>query len=323
MKYSNMIYLEGKKTFNIGDYIQSLAAQQYLPSIDYYINREELGNFSGDRTKLIMNGWFTHHPKTWIPHPHIDPLFISFHVNKYAENDMLSEAGIEYLKQHAPIGCRDYHTKETLQAHGIDAYFSGCLTPTLDGYKAPDDEHTDDIYIVDPLFNFPSKKKFLTSFNSIRKYIKTGDVFKLNAIDKILKKHFSQDILDQAQYIEHEFPSNTYSEDEKFKIAKDLLHKYARAKLVITSRIHCALPCLALGTPVIFINGFDSLGDTCRFNGLMDLFNTISVDPQTHQSILNLNSTQRIVLNSIPKNPTNYQELTPHLKKTCADFIQH
>lgn len=270
-----------------------------------------------------MNGWFTHYPKTWIPHANIAPLFISFHVNKYAQDAMLSEAGVEYLKQHAPIGCRDHYTKDTLQAHGIDAYFSGCLTLTLDSYKVNDDERGDAIYIVDPLFNFPSKKKFLTSLNSIRKYIKTGDVFKLNAIDKILKQHFSQEILDQAQYIEHELASNTYSEDEKFNIAKDLLHKYARAKLVITSRIHCALPCLALGTPVIFIHGFDSLGDTCRFNGLTDLFNTISVDAKTHQSVLNLAHTQQIDLNSIPKNPTTYQKLTPHLKKTCKAFIQH
>ncbi|WP_264821067.1 polysaccharide pyruvyl transferase family protein [Acinetobacter schindleri] len=37
-----------------------------------------------------------------------------------------------------------------------------------------------------------------------------------------------------------------------------MLEKYSTAKLVITSRIHCALPCLAMGTPVIYINGFDN-----------------------------------------------------------------
>lgn len=35
--------------------------------------------------------------------------------------------------------------------------------------------------------------------------------------------------------------------------AKYLIRKYAKAKLVVTSRIHCALPCLGIETPVIFV----------------------------------------------------------------------
>ena len=78
MNYSTMTYQEGKKTFNIGDYIQSLASIQYLPSINQYINREKLGLYNGENTQLIMNGWFTHEPKTWIPSQKITPLFISY-----------------------------------------------------------------------------------------------------------------------------------------------------------------------------------------------------------------------------------------------------
>lgn len=325
MNYATMIYQEGKKTFNIGDYIQSLAARQYIPNVDYYINREELGSFQGDETKLITNGWFTHKPKTWIPHPNIKPLFISFHINKYAQDDMLSHQGIEYLKKFSPIGCRDYHTTQTLQENGIDAYFSGCLTLTLDKYKVNDNEKSNNIYIVDPLFNYPSKKKFLTSFNSIRKYIKNGDIFKLNSINKILEKHFSNNLLQHAKYIEHELPSHTYSEEQKFEIAEDLLQKYARARLVITSRIHCALPCLALGTPVIFINGFDFIGDTCRFNGLTDLFNRIDVNNKDQTTTLNYsnNPLEKIDFHNIPENPKSYQSLTPYLRSTCENFINN
>ncbi len=39
---------------------------------------------------------------------------------------------IEYLKQHAPIGCRDWRTLFLLQAAGIPAFFSGWLTTTVD-----------------------------------------------------------------------------------------------------------------------------------------------------------------------------------------------
>jgi exopolysaccharide biosynthesis predicted pyruvyltransferase EpsI len=35
--------------------------------------------------------------------------------------------------------------------------------------------------------------------------------------------------------------------------AERLLEVYARAEMVVTTRLHCALPCLALGTPVLFM----------------------------------------------------------------------
>ena len=47
---------------------------------------------------------------------------------------------------------------------------------------------------------------------------------------------------------------------------------------MITSRIHCALPCLALGTPVYFVHaGYHTLeeGLDDRFEGILDLFDVI------------------------------------------------
>ena len=69
---------------------------------------------------------------------------------------------------------------------------------------------------------------------------------------------------------------------ERFKIAKNLIYKYAKAKLVITSRIHCALPCLALNTPFIFVNKDYSI----RYDGLYELLNTVGIN----SSILEINS---------------------------------
>jgi hypothetical protein len=67
-----------------------------------------------------------------------------------------------------------------------------------------------------------------------------------------------------------------FSEEEKIAKAKALLDRYARASLVITSRIHCALPCLGLGTPVLFIeNGYDRKFGRERFGGILELFNVI------------------------------------------------
>ena len=39
------------------------------------------------------------------------------------------------LKKYEPIGCRDLKTTDKLKNKGIDAYFSGCLTTTIDFFK--------------------------------------------------------------------------------------------------------------------------------------------------------------------------------------------
>jgi hypothetical protein len=60
----------------------------------------------------------------------IIPLFISFHISHAR---FLTPAAVEYLKENAPIGCRDWHTVRLLHGKGIPAYFSGCMTTTVGG----------------------------------------------------------------------------------------------------------------------------------------------------------------------------------------------
>ena len=55
------------------------------------------------------------------------------------------------------------------------------------------------------------------------------------------------------------------------------MDKYARAELVITTRLHAALPCLAFNTPVILIN---KRFDNERFKGLYELLNTVGYNQQ-------------------------------------------
>ena len=39
MKYGLLTYDENERFFNVGDNIQSLAAKQFLPKVDEFINR--------------------------------------------------------------------------------------------------------------------------------------------------------------------------------------------------------------------------------------------------------------------------------------------
>lgn len=315
MKYGLLTYVENKKFFNVGDNIQSLAAKQFLPRIDTFLNREKLGEYKGDPVKLIMNGWFTHNIHNWVPSEDIDPVFVSFHMNNTAAPAMLSEKGIAYLKKHQPIGCRDQFTADTLKAKGIDAYFTGCLTLTLDSYKVADEERGEDIYIVDPLYSYPRPEKIFYNTKHTVKNILNGTAFQLGKKNKHLKNFISEDVLNSAEFINQEPPSNQLNDEQKFEMAEALLHKYAKAKLVITSRIHCALPCLALGTPVIFVNGFDSFVDSCRFDGILELFNRIDIDSKTGEFTANFPLEGKISKNTMVKNLEKHHDLANALKE--------
>ncbi|HEX9980736.1 MAG TPA: polysaccharide pyruvyl transferase family protein [Flavobacterium sp.] len=321
MKYGLLTYEENKKFFNVGDNVQSLAAKQYLPQVDALINREELADYHGGKTKLIMNGWFTHNIHNWVPGDDIDPLFVSFHINNTAAPHMLSEKGIAYLKKHEPIGCRDQFSADTLKAKGIDAYFTGCLTLTLDNYKVDDSQRSDDIYIVDPLYSYPTWEKVTYSAKRFVKSIQNGNLFKLGDRQKHLRNFIDADLLKTAKYVNQEPPANTYTDEQKFAMADDILRKYAKAKLVITSRIHCALPCLAMGTPVIFVNGFDSFVDSCRFDGILELFNRIDVNTKTGEFTANFDLKGKINAATKVKNLGKHHALAEPLKEKCRAFI--
>lgn len=321
MQYSLLKYDENSQFFNVGDNIQSLAAKQFLPRVDSYINREELGDYKGEETSIILNGWFTHNAANWVPSEKINPLFVSFHINNTAAPLMLSPAGIAYLKKHEPIGCRDQYTTDLLQSKGIKAYFTGCLTLTLDNYKVADRERCEDVFIVDPLYGYTTVRKITRNYKTILRSFQRGKILELGKRKKHLNNFIDQELWNSAIHINQEPPANTYTHEEKFKMADDLLKKYAKAKLVITSRIHCALPCLAMGTPVIFINGFETFVDSCRFEGILDLFNRIDINTTTGEWTSNFGLETKIDENTSVVNFEKHHELANRLKEICNNFI--
>lgn len=323
MLYGLLKYQENKKFFNVGDNIQSLAAKQFLPKVDQLLNREKLADYEGEKIKLIMNGWFTHNIHHWVPSEQIDPFFVSFHINNTAAPFMLTDKGIAYLKKHEPIGCRDQFSADTLKAKGIDAYFSGCLTLTLDTYKVDDSERGDEIFIVDPLYSYPAYEKVTYDWRHFLRSIQNGKIFQLGKKKNHLKNFIDEDLLKDATYVNQEPAANTFTDAQKFEMAESLLHKYAKAKLVITSRIHCALPCLAMGTPVIFVNGFDSFVDSCRFDGILDLFNRIDVDSKIGNWSSNFGLEGKINKNTLVKNLEKHHALAEPMKQKCRDFINN
>lgn len=299
MKYnpndSLLVYEVSENAINIGDYVQSLAAKQFLDQPVQYLSREKLHQYEGSETRLIMNGWFMHEAKNWPPAQAIKPLFVAFHLNSSATELLNTDQSIAYFKTHEPIGCRDKYTVNLLQQHDIKAFFTGCLTLTL-GETYHSEQKDGKIYFVDP--HMPVKRKsnlqkmgFLLNaiphFNTIKKITAkkhNGAVTLRNYLNtsmfyKMYHPFFSNEVLQEAEYIHHLYrPEDFSNEKQMFEEAEKLLNKYAKAKLVVTSRIHCALPCLSMGTPVIYTDDLEkSEISSCRLDGLLELFNLLFI----------------------------------------------
>ena len=340
MKRKNglMIYETNPNTniFNIGDYIQSLAAAQFYDNkIDVFINREELNDYNGDEVKLIMNGWFLHRPENFPPSSKISPLFVAFHLNSTAYHILEKQEVVDYFKLHEPIGCRDKKTAELLSSKGINAYFSGCMTLTLGmTYSCKDRQNKDiiftDSYIpCDESFFFKLKSCFLSLFSASNVLKISKNKYKNTSFKSIVrscifyqtyKSIFDINVLLNAKYFNHEYFDNFKSESDKFECAKELLNIYANARLVVTSKIHCALPCLSLGTPVIYVDTVTDVSEsTCRLDGLLDLFNVIKWNGKKFTSEVFVN---KISIDTKVCNKQNFQKYRDSLINTCKNFVQ-
>lgn len=210
---------------NIGDEIQTIAAVHAIKSLGLgvkgYLNRDNpVAHDSGDI--LIINGWFSISQETFPLSKNIVPVFSNLHISStyLTPNKMLAKQSIAYLEEKSPIGCRDRETERMLNAMGIDAYFNYCLTLTFDKRTTQEAAKADTIFIVD-----------LDTFVPLPRNLKN----------------------EKIEYVKHNL-SIKFPHDVKMNIADNVLHMYkTRATLVVTSRLHCALPCIAMGIPVVVL----------------------------------------------------------------------
>jgi hypothetical protein len=183
-------------------------------------------------TWILGFGWFMHslfRMRHAFPlHRNLRPIFVSFHCNK---REMLTPDAIAYLKRYGPVGCRDWTTVDLLLSIGVPAFFSGCLTTTIDTVfpdpTAPPPADAPIAYV-----DVPSEDGGATI------------------------KHASEVVRRRS------FVANIYA-------ALDLLERYRREhRAVVTSRLHCYLPVRSLGMDVDFRPANRS---NVRFDGLIDI----------------------------------------------------
>lgn len=297
MKFGLMKY---SYTTNLGNEIQSIAARRFLPKVDYYIEHEKLNLFqSPKKVKLIMNGWYFDCLKSWPPSDSIDPLLISMHFN--ASDDvkkvLSSKESEDFFSSYGPVGCRDYSTLNFLNELGIDAYYSGCLTLTLE--KTSPKTHRK--YIVvncydDEIIDFLKTKTNLPIYDIHQESFFSFD-------KRFLKREA------RSYYLTSFFDYN-----EKFFLAENILKLYENAHCVITDRVHCAFPCLAFKTPVLFFNS--AKFEPNRFKGIDELVSVSNFQEyKTNYDMFDVENP--------PKNSDKYLRIKKDLIKKTKKFTGH
>lgn len=276
-------------TDNLGDDIQALAARRFLPRVDLHLPREALDRDPGgaEPVALILNGWFMHAPEHWPPHPRLAPLITSFHLSDRRPRRwqlwrptparvLLSGAGLDWLRAHGPVGARDRATLDLLQRHDVESHYSGCLTLTL----APP----------------PGA-------------VRGGEIVACDLAPPLLAEIAARTGW-PAVAVSH-YCTRGLSLAARQAAAEMLLALYARARAVVTSRLHCVLPCLALGTPVLFIpaGGRDS-----REAPALEL-----ARHATAQAFLERRD--GFDLDDPPANPDGYKPLAAALTARCTAFV--
>jgi hypothetical protein len=283
----NFGLLEYPGTDNLGDEIQSLAAKRFLPRVSQYLNREALHTVNsrkGGKLWTVMNGWYCHIPSHWPPSDEIEPLYVAVHISEEPTESgvkprdvILSDDNIAYLRKHAPIGARDINTLRLLRNAGVESYFSGCVTLTL---QRPRVERRDGIIVLNDVSD------------------KIVDFVRGNTDKEIIRTTHSTQGENNSQ--------------KRFARAQQLLALYSAASCVITSRLHCAMPCLALGTPVLFLS---KVHDQYRFSGLQELANHCSADQW-------LTGQYSYDLRSLPPNPTHHLLYRRRLSERVRAFVE-
>lgn len=288
MKYGLIMYND---TENLGDDVQTYAAEKYLPRVDYIIDRDSITSFipkEKEYVATIMNAWWMNKKFNWPPSPYIYPKMISMHFSHYDtiynidQKHITTGYGKEYLKKYEPIGCRDVYTEKLLKDNGIKSYFSGCMTLTID--KIENVEKEDYILLVDVEDEIYEKIKSMTQKEIIR--------------------------------ITNNRNREEYAKlgwDERRKNVIEYLKTIQKASLVITPRLHTALPSLAVQTPVLMIDY--SLNNDRTGSFLKLLYKTTKSEIMENELKYDINNPK--------ENKRDYLEIRSKVEEECFDFIKN
>ena len=220
MKFANYQF-SARTVTNLGDQMQIIAIDNIYASMGIekkdivYLDYRGLKEYDGEYAILPV----TMPMVDFYPNGFADRFsdhIIPVFIGLTMVKQSLTECEVNYLKRFAPIGCRDEYTLNTVRKYGIDAYLHGCITLTLPQRITNNGK---EVFIVDVDSDL---------VNMIPSHIRENAIFRTQH-----REDFISNPKEEAKRQYDEYISN--------------------AKLVITSLLHCTVPCLAAGIPVILL----------------------------------------------------------------------
>lgn len=211
----------GFRTQNLGDDLQSLMVAMLAPRVTTLIWRERISRRQlTEPHVMVMNYWFMSKGFRWPPHPSIEPIFHGFCIGR---DEMMRYRWPAYLAEHQPIGCRDMMTVSRLSERNIEAHWSGCITMFLG-------------QLVEPV---PLEKRNGVLFVDLPP-----------EAEPLVPAHFRE----RAERISNYCPIDIIDDPlaRWAKIAENC-ERLRYAELVVTPRLHAALPSAGFGTPVVLV----------------------------------------------------------------------
>lgn len=181
------------------------------------------------------------------PPSNIHPKYVAFCIGNLQNKGAKI---VPHLKSCEPIGCRDHQTLLWCESRGIKCYFSSCPSILLERSIQYNPEGPIVLIDVDPNLLPPTTRPIEQITHEVRAPERVGQNERRNTVTRLL----------------------------------DL---YQSASLVITRRLHAAMPCLGFGLPVIVvapkITGFrfGALPESVTIHQDEDL-RSISMDPREH-----------------------------------------
>ena len=218
---------------------------------------------------------------------------------------------LNYLKQHEPIGCRDSYTQNLLQKNGIKSYHSSCITTTFNRDKYNTNKTKPEGVIVIGAFDRLNPS---IDFSSIYSILLSLIKYPIHKVKYLIKKQSFENHLRNQKIVVKRYHQITKrkisSHNLGLMLANDMLKEIARSEIIITSRIHAALPALAMGLKVIFINeGLSHKNHKTRTVDVNKFFMTVSLKEFFMTNLENI------------QNRTDHKVYSKKIKGTITKFI--
>jgi hypothetical protein len=215
VKAAGVTHVPCADTDNLGDYIQTWAAQRWCGLGKACTVPRDNPALWPEAATVLLCGWYG---GPFLPPslgPQLRVIVCGFHLHPAHVADFEAAGLFHRLKAHViaqgfPAGCRDLHTVRLLQRYGIDAEFSGCPTQTLPNLKG-----------------WPRKGKM--AIDCTPPEGETGWEMATHRVPQL----------------------SGLSTEGRLDVAEQWASRLASREVVMTTRLHAALPALASGVPEV------------------------------------------------------------------------